>query len=748
MGVKDLWNILSPLCERRPLFELQGKVIAIDLSCWIVDSQSVTDNFAQPKMYLRNLFFRTAFLLTQGIIPVFVLEGKAPILKHKTIEKRNNIRAGFQERNTAKKGGRTNFNRILNECKELLKYMGIACVQGEGEAEAMCAYLNEDGLVDGCISQDSDCFLYGAKVVYRNFCMSAQGNRSGTGGAVDEYRIDKIENILNLGRNKMIALALLCGCDYNEGINGVGKEAALKFFKTVSDSCILERIKSWSTDTNFQKVEAELSNPNLCTSCGHTGKLQKHTKSGCIQCGTVIKCKDTYKEERALILNEIQIRKKSLLVEDFPDQELLDEFLIRKDSVPSKLDLKWKQPQIDKYIDFVDKYLMWEPQYAFEKIFPLVTRWQLRYLPNISSDMHLSINNLFMPERIKKVRNIKSIASYEIIWTDITGIREKLKMYHDVSEKENNDDDFTNNELVTIEPQDAVLKCYPDLVESFETEKNKKKAQKKTVSKRQRKITKDPNINNVEEGKTKKPQKRNKKKFTECPNNRKIDEFILKNQPLSLEESFERMSITPKRSKQRCDCNANTNVDCSNGIYLNDSIKRPPQIRKILELEKTNVKLNNTLDKMFLELSPEDFASENEDADLNITGVIDGICNTYTFQCEHKDNKISNMITNDLETVNVSTQDQNFIKNIDSIKCNSIESDNDISIRKDTMNDIHDEFDNIESYVPLYTRIQKRCKINTPRKSKKHTIRTSKMNISRCSFGFDDIMNETDIENV
>lgn len=54
MGVKDLWNILSPLCERRPLFELQGKVIAIDLSCWIVDSQSVTDNFAQPKMYLRK----------------------------------------------------------------------------------------------------------------------------------------------------------------------------------------------------------------------------------------------------------------------------------------------------------------------------------------------------------------------------------------------------------------------------------------------------------------------------------------------------------------------------------------------------------------------------------------------------------------------------------------------------------------------------------------------------------------------
>lgn len=52
MGVKDLWNILSPLCERKPLFELQGKTIAIDLSCWVVDSQTIVDHYVQPKMYL------------------------------------------------------------------------------------------------------------------------------------------------------------------------------------------------------------------------------------------------------------------------------------------------------------------------------------------------------------------------------------------------------------------------------------------------------------------------------------------------------------------------------------------------------------------------------------------------------------------------------------------------------------------------------------------------------------------------
>lgn len=63
MGVKDLWNILSPLSERKPIFELQGKTVAIDISCWIVDSQTVTDHSAQPKMYLRFVSLHWLYLL-------------------------------------------------------------------------------------------------------------------------------------------------------------------------------------------------------------------------------------------------------------------------------------------------------------------------------------------------------------------------------------------------------------------------------------------------------------------------------------------------------------------------------------------------------------------------------------------------------------------------------------------------------------------------------------------------------------
>lgn len=93
------------------------------------------------------------------ISPVFVLEGTAPSLKHKTIAKRNEIRNGPSEKKTNRKGGRGHLNRILKECEEMLKYMGITCVRGHGEAEAMCAYLNAEGVNKKIIYENTNKIL-------------------------------------------------------------------------------------------------------------------------------------------------------------------------------------------------------------------------------------------------------------------------------------------------------------------------------------------------------------------------------------------------------------------------------------------------------------------------------------------------------------------------------------------------------------------------------------------------------------
>lgn len=51
-----------------------------------------------------------------------------------------------KKKKKVKKVGRTSFNTVLKECRELLSYMGVECVQAQGEAEALCAYLNVDGV--------------------------------------------------------------------------------------------------------------------------------------------------------------------------------------------------------------------------------------------------------------------------------------------------------------------------------------------------------------------------------------------------------------------------------------------------------------------------------------------------------------------------------------------------------------------------------------------------------------------------
>lgn len=60
------------------------------------------------------------------------------------------------------------------QCLDMLECLGIPWVQAAGEAEAMCAYLNAHGYVDGCLTNDGDAFLYGAQTVYRNFTMNTK----------------------------------------------------------------------------------------------------------------------------------------------------------------------------------------------------------------------------------------------------------------------------------------------------------------------------------------------------------------------------------------------------------------------------------------------------------------------------------------------------------------------------------------------------------------------------------------------
>ncbi|KAF2896567.1 hypothetical protein ILUMI_09617 [Ignelater luminosus] len=525
MGIKHLWTILAPFCERKPLYELEGKTVAIDLSCWICEAQNITDYYVQPKMYLRNLYFRTCYLLLMKVNPVFVLEGKAPELKYDTIAARNEIqfKGAKPKKDTIRTGkDRSRFNFVLQRCEEMLSIMGLACITGKGEAEALCAYLNEDKLVDGCISQDSDCFAYGARLVYRNFSISQQGVHASSGGAVDVYDIQKAIESLNFGRNKIIALAILCGSDYSDGVFGIGKEAAMKFFENVSDEDALDRLRSWKTDNKlYDDFYKQLNNKNLCTACGHPGKIHTHTKSGCKDCKLTKGCDSSkFKDKRLQIKNEVNMRSKAIADSHFPNEELIREFLIRKENV-SKLDLKWKLPDMINFIKFTTKHLQWEPIYAFEKFLPILTRWQLINFELIKSSHH-KLKGILSPERIKKIRNPKGVQSYEIIWCDKEG------HYNNIIPTSQLTDVNLEKLWSTIEPQEMVCKAYPDLVEAFEKSKIKPKKPPKRKKKPKEPLEDIENMlanTSISEPKSKKKKNKKPQAMANC---KTIDTFFKK----------------------------------------------------------------------------------------------------------------------------------------------------------------------------------------------------------------------------
>ena len=123
------------------------------------------------------------------------------------------------ERQNAARGADTPTEEMYHQIQDLLTLFGVPYVIAPQEAEAQCAWMNSEGLVDAVITEDSDAFLFGASTVYRNVFNTKK--------YVEVYSVENIQRDIGLKRAQMAELALLLGSDYTEGIPGVGIVNAL-----------------------------------------------------------------------------------------------------------------------------------------------------------------------------------------------------------------------------------------------------------------------------------------------------------------------------------------------------------------------------------------------------------------------------------------------------------------------------------------------------------------------------------------
>jgi DNA excision repair protein ERCC-5 len=109
--------------------------------------------------------------------------------------------------------------QMVTEIQELLKHFGIPFITAPMEAESQCAFLLLENLVDGIITDDSDVFLFGGTLVYKNLFDSKK--------YVERFTLEGIRE-LGLDRSQLVQMAFLLGSDYTTGIYGIGPVASVE----------------------------------------------------------------------------------------------------------------------------------------------------------------------------------------------------------------------------------------------------------------------------------------------------------------------------------------------------------------------------------------------------------------------------------------------------------------------------------------------------------------------------------------
>lgn len=214
---------------------------------------------------------------------------------------------------------------MINDVQELLKRFGIPFITAPMEAEAQCAQLYSMGMVDGIITDDSDCFLFGGSRIYKNMFNQKQ--------YVECYIAEDIEHKCGLDRDKLIELALLLGSDYTEGIKGIGPVLAMEILAEFGN---LKQFKKW---------------------------FDQHAKT------TVRPEKDVSKLQKNLLA---RIRSGKLFLPDsFPDPVVCNAYkhadIDNDDSM-----FKWGIPRLDHIRSFLMYNVGWSQERVDEVMVPLI----------------------------------------------------------------------------------------------------------------------------------------------------------------------------------------------------------------------------------------------------------------------------------------------------------------------------------------------------------------------------------------
>ena len=254
MGV-DLGDIVPR--ERIAMRDLAGQAVAIDGHNALYqflsiirqpDGTPLRDAQGRVTSHLSGLLYRTSNLVEAGIRPVYVFDGRPHARKRGVLQARRerkeqalkDMEQALAAGDTAKaytKAQQTSSltSDMVRQSMALLDALGLPWLQAPAEGEAQASAMARQGVVQACVSQDFDALLFGAPVLVRNLAVTGRRKLPGRQAWVDvePERIELARALRETGltREQLVAVGILTGTDYNEGVKGIGPKKALKLVR-------------------------------------------------------------------------------------------------------------------------------------------------------------------------------------------------------------------------------------------------------------------------------------------------------------------------------------------------------------------------------------------------------------------------------------------------------------------------------------------------------------------------------------
>ncbi len=261
--------------EETDINKFKDKIIAVDAMNMLYqfattirqqDGTPLKDSKGNVTSHLTGLFSRISKLMIAGLKLVFVFDGDMPLLKKIERERRDKLKTeAIQSFEEAKERGdvlemkrfasrTTRVSKdMIDESIKLIQAFGLPVIRSPSEGEAQASYMVSKGDCHYVSSQDYDCLIYGAPRVVRNLSLTQKRKKINalTYKTIlpEILELNKVLKELNLDRDRLIALAMIIGTDFNVGgVKGLGPKKGLKLVQENHD---LEKL---FLEINFDEI--------------------------------------------------------------------------------------------------------------------------------------------------------------------------------------------------------------------------------------------------------------------------------------------------------------------------------------------------------------------------------------------------------------------------------------------------------------------------------------------------------------